>query len=69
MKCPKCGAENEEDAKFCKKCGKNLKNPSTFKKKNNKPKTLFRRKKTVDIFDSYINYCCGSLLGLYFLYE
>lgn len=27
MFCPRCGTENEENAKFCKKCGENFKKP------------------------------------------
>ena len=34
MFCPKCGAENKEDAEFCKKCGINLNNNSEIIKKN-----------------------------------
>ena len=49
MFCPKCGTKNEEKAKFCKKCGENLKNFTnsviTSEKKDENSKTVFGRKK------------------------
>ena len=40
MKCPSCGKENSEGAKFCKHCGKslnvNVSQPTNFQPKDNK---------------------------------
>ena len=41
MKCPDCGAENQDNAKFCKSCGKNIQknhssNDSNIESKSNK---------------------------------
>ena len=41
MKCPNCGAENQDNAKFCKSCGKNIQknhssNDSNIESKSNK---------------------------------
>lgn len=45
MKCPKCGMENNDGAKFCKGCGGSLQNNSSsansiFEEKNNNNNTL-----------------------------
>ena len=43
MNCPKCGAENADSAKFCKKCGQQLKSenkPVSTKKSNDNTKLI-----------------------------
>lgn len=36
MKCPKCGSENVDNAKFCSSCGEELKTTTVTKTRNNK---------------------------------
>ena len=39
MKCPKCGTDNNDNAKFCKGCGENLQNVSSSTNQSSKPKS------------------------------
>ena len=47
MKCPNCGRENENGAKFCSKCGRSLETSKSYKKV---PETEKAKKKGRDRF-------------------
>ena len=47
MKCPKCGADNEKDAKFCAVCGTSLETVEEEKETSNSEKSKKKEKKFI----------------------
>ena len=66
--CPKCGTQNEDDAKFCKKCGADLYKGETVEKRAEAHEGPSRRHMDEECFGlPYGGAIAGVIVGLFII--